>query len=199
MNKSKKSTVKTISFMIIFSIAVILFYFFVRTRTSPLFTKSDDSPTELETLLSKDIPNSYPPSPREVVKLYSRMTKVLYSEKLQDDQIEKLAGQLKCLYDDELIANKSETDYILDLKVEISDYRDNDRTIMQYVIDDSDSVVYWDKDDMNYASLVASFTTKEGRSYSKIFEKFTLRKDIEGKWKILGWTLSDKTEISGGE
>ena len=199
MNKSKRSTVKTICFMIIFAIIIIAIYWFVSTRTTPLFSKPDSSTTELEKLLYKDIPGSYPSTPREVIKLYSRITKVIYSEELDDEQIQKLSDQLSCLYDDELIANKTKEEYILDLKVDISSYRKDKRNIMQYVIENSDQVVYWDKEDRNYASLVASFTTKESSSYTKIFEEFILRKDSAGKWKILGWKLSDKTEIDGGE
>jgi hypothetical protein len=164
-----------------------------------MFASSGNSPTELEILLEKDIPGSYPSSPREVLKLYSRITKVLYSEKLNDEQIGKLSEQICGLYDDELIANKPKENYLLDLKVEITDYRENNRTIMQYVIEDSDSVVYWDKKDQKYASLVASYTMKENNKYTKTFEEFILRKDKEGKWKILGWKLSDKTEIDSGK
>lgn len=197
MNKSRKSTLKTICFMIIFGFIVIAIYLFVSTRTTPLFSKSDSSTTELEKLLSKDIPGNYPSSPREVIKLYCRITKVIYSQELDDEQIQKLSEQLTCLYDDELIANQSKEEYLLDLKVDISNYRDNKRNIMQYVIENSDQVVYWDKEDKNYASLAVSFTTKESNSYSKIFEEFILRKDNAGNWKVLGWKLSDKTEIDG--
>lgn len=199
MNKSKKSTVKTICFMIIFAVIVIGIYLFISTRTTPLFSKSDSSTTELEKLMSKDIPGSYPSSPREVVKLYWRITKETYNQELDDEQIQKLSEQLFCLYDDELIANQTMEEYLLDLKVDISSYRENKRNIMQYVIENSDQVVYWEKDGKNYASLVASFTTREGNTFSKTFEEFVLRKDSAGKWKILGWKLSDKTEIDGGD
>mgnify|MGYP000846283198 CR=1 FL=1 len=199
MSKSKKSTIKTICFMIVFAVIVIVIYWYVSTRTTPLFSKPDGPTTEIEKLLNKDIPGNYPSTPREVIKLYCRITKVLYSEELEDEQIEKLSEQLSSLYDDELIANKTKEEYLLDLKVDISSYRKSKRNIMQYVIENSDRVVYWDKEDRNYASLVASFTTKESNTYTKIFEEFILRKDSAGKWKILGWKLSDKTEIIGGE
>lgn len=199
MNKSKKRTLKTICFMIVFSIVVIALYFIIKTRTSPLITDSITSMTEVEKLLAKDIPNSYPSSPKEVLKLYSRITESLYNEDLDEDQIASLSKQIRCLYDEELLANKSYEDYLIDLKVEISEYRKANRTIINYLVEGNSAVVYWDKDKIDYASLVTSYSIKEESDYSKIFEKFILRKDKEDKWKILGWKLSEKTEIDSEE
>jgi len=199
MNKSKKRTAKTIIFMLIFSIIVITLYFIIKTRTAPFVTKSVTSMTEVEKLLTKDIPNSYPSSPREVLKLYSRMSKILYNGGLKEEQIDKLADQMRYLYDEELLLNKSYEDYLIDLKVEVSNYKKANRIIMDYVIEASSSVLVWDNEEKNYASIVAAYTLKENSDYSKIFEEFTLRKDKEGKWKILGWKLSDKTEIESEE
>lgn len=199
MNKSKKRTLKTICFMTAFSIVVIALFFIIKTRTSPLNTDTISSMTEVEKLLSKDIPNSYPSSPREVLKLYSRFTKSLYNENLKEDQIESLSKQVSNLYDEELLANKTYEDYLVDLKVEISEYRKANRTIINYIVEENGAVVYWEKDKVEYASLVTSYTLKEESDYSKIYEKFILKKDDEDKWKILGWELSDKTEIDSGE
>lgn len=199
MNKSKKRTAKTIGFMIIFSIVVIALYFFIKTRTSPYITDSVSSMTEVEKLLTKDIPNSYPSSPREVLKLYSRITKIMHNEDIEEEQINELATQINYLFDDELITNKEHENYLMDLKVEISDFKKANRIIMNYVIEKSSSVVYWDDNEKSYASIIAAFTLKEGSDYSKIYEKFILRKDNEDKWKILGWSLSDKTDIDTEE
>jgi len=199
MNKSKKRTVKTIVFMLVFAIMIISAYFIIKTRTSPFVTESVSTMTEVEKLLAKDVPNSYPSSPREVLKLYSRISKVLYNGDLKEEQVDKLADQMLCLYDKELILNKSHEDYLIDLKVDISNYKKANRIIMNYVIEASSSVLFWDIEDENYSSIVAAYTMKEKSDYSKVFEKFTLRKDKDDKWKILGWDLSDKTEIEPGE
>lgn len=181
--------------MVVFSIIVIALYFYVRTRTSPIFSDSSAPQTELEKLLEKDILNNYPSSPREVIKLYSRLTKVLYNENLKEEQINQLAKQINNLYDAELIANNAKDDYTLNLQVEISGYKKANRVIIQYEVEASDAVQYWEKEEKSYASLVTSYTIKEDDNMSKTFEEFILREDKEGKWKILGWELSDKTEI----
>lgn len=196
MKKSKKQTVKTIVFMFFFSAALIALYLFIRTRTSLPLTDSVSSMSEVEKLLEKDIPESYPSSPREVLKLYGRMAKSLFNEKLKPDQVEKMAGQLRCLFDNELLKNNPYDDYLSDLNVEITDYRNAKRTIMNYVIDESNSVKYWENDKKNYASIIASFTTKEKNDYSKVYENFLLRQDGDGRWKILGWELTDKPDAN---
>ena len=199
MNKSKKKTAKTIVFMLVFSIVVIGLYFFIKTRTHPLAVESVTSKTEVEKLMSKDITNSYPSSPREVLKLYNRITKSFYNEGLKEEQIEQLANQMRCLYDDELLENKSYEDYLIDLKVDISEYEKAERTIINCVVEGSSSVIYWESEKENYASIIANYMLKEGSDYSKIFEKFILRQDKDEKWKILGWDLSEKTDIESKE
>lgn len=199
MKKSKKQTVKTIVFMFFFSAALIALYLFIRTRTSLPLTDPVSSMSEVEKLLEKDITDSYPSSPREVLKLYGRMTKSLFNEKLKSDQVEKMAGQLRCLFDNELLKNNPYDDYLSDLNVEITDYRNSRRTIMNYVVDVSNSVKYWEDDKKNYASIIASFTTKENNDYSKVYENFLLRQDGDGNWKILGWELTDKPDTNSEE
>ena len=156
---------------------------------------SVSSMNEVEKLLTKDIPGSYPASPREVVKLYSRITKCLFNEELTSEQVESMANQLRQLFDEELLRNNPTENYLIDLNVEMSEYRKAKRSIMNYVIENSDSVKYWDKENKKYASIVVSFTTKEKDDYSKVFENFLLRQDKAGKWKIMGWELTDKKEI----
>ncbi len=199
MKKSKKQTVKTIVFMCIFSATLITLYFFIRTRTTPFQIESASSMSEAEKLLAKDIPGNYPPSPREVLKLYSRITKCLFNEKLNSEQIEQLANQLRQLFDEELLQNNPTENYLSDLNVEITEYRNANKNIMNYVIENSDSVKYWDKGNQKYASIVMSFTTKEDNDYSKVYENFLFRQDKEDKWKIMGWELTDKKEINSEE
>jgi hypothetical protein len=192
MSKPNKKTANTIGFMIVFSIIVIAVFFYVRTRTTPIFTAPVTKTTELESLMSKDINNEYPSSPKEVLNLYNRYIKIVHSGKLEDDKVNKLADQMLTLYDEELISTKTKEQYLLDLKVEITDYKSAGRIIMNDVVGDSKDTFYWKEAEKEYASLSTSYTIKENRDYSKVYENFILRKDAEGKWKILGWKLTEK-------
>lgn len=195
MKKSNRRTANTFGMMMIFGIAIVAIYFKLSTSTSPIIKDSISDKSELETLLEKDIDNNYPSSPREVVKLYTRIMKCFYNESLEDEQVNQLATQICLLYDAELLANNPYEDYLLDLKVEITDYRNAKRNIMNEVIEDSNQVKNWTKAGAEYASLTAGYTIKEKDNYTKLYEDFILRKDEKGNWKILGWKLSDKTAI----
>ncbi len=193
--KSNRRTANTLGMMIIFGIVIVAIYFKLSTSTSPIM-KSNSNKTESEALLEKDIENNYPSSPREVIKLYTRIMKNFYNEDLKDEEVNQLATQMRLLYDDELLKNNPLEDYLLELKVEITEYKDASRNIMNEVIEDSDKVKYWTKEDKEYASLTAGYTIKEKDKYTKLFEDFILRKDSQGNWKILGWKLSDKTDLN---
>lgn len=195
MKKSKRRTANTFGMMLIFGIAIVAIYFKLSTSTSPIIEKSFSDKTELELLLTKDIEKDYPSSPREVIKLYTRIMKSFYNESLTDEQVNQLAKQIRCLYDDELLANNSYEDYLLELKVEITEYKSAKRNVMNEIIEDSNKVKYWSKDEKEYASLTAGFTIKEKDSYTKMYEDFILRKDEQENWKIMGWKLSDKTSV----
>jgi hypothetical protein len=194
MEKKKKQSKKSIILMVIFSIIIISLYFFMRSRTTPYMSESVSSKTEAEKLISKDITGNYPSTPKEVLKLYARITKCFYNEKLNEKQISDLAGQIRLLFDEELLTNNPFDDYVLDLKVDISDYQDADRTIMSYKVGENDEVKYWEKDGKNYASQIVTFTLKEGSKYSKSYEEFIFRQDLQNQWKIMGWNLTEDPE-----
>lgn len=195
MKKSNRRTANTFGMMIVFGIAIVAIYFKLSTSTSPIIEESLSNKTELESLLEKDIKSNYPSSPREVVKLYTKIMKNFYNENLKDEQVNQLAKQICFLYDNELLANNPYEDYLLELKVEITEYKNAKRNIMNEVIEDSNKVKYWTKEGKEYASLTAGYTIKEKDSYTKLYEDFILRKDNQERWKILGWDLSDKTDI----
>jgi hypothetical protein len=42
------------------------------------------------------------------------------------------------------------------------------------------------------AYIVGHYFVKENTSYSDTYQKYALRKDADGKWKILGYQLCDQ-------
>ena len=54
-----------------------------------------------------------------------------------------------------------------------------------------------DKDGAQYASLHAEYWVRENNTTTtKSYEKYMLRKDENGNWKILYWQLSEATDIT---
>lgn len=194
MKKSGKSTAKTIVVMILFSIIAIVVYFNLSNRTSSLITNSKTDKTEVETLMSKDIKGNYPASPREVMKLYGRIVKSLHNDDLNEKQIKGLTEQLRLLLDDELLNNNEYEDQLSKLNVEISGFKKSNSNIMNYIVEENDSVKYWNNEKDKMASVLANYTLKESSKYTKVIEQYILRQDTENRWKILGWKAMKQTE-----
>lgn len=196
MNKSKKSTKKTIIVMGLLLIVIVTSYYFIRTSTKPLIKTSTDNASEYEKLLAKDIKNNYPSSPREVIKLYNRITKCLYNQNLKDEEIDKLSEVLRVLLDEELLNNNPKDTFLIDLKTEITTYRKVSRMIINYTVQSNADINYWDKNEDSLASVVSSISLKEGTDYTKVFHKYILRLNDEGQWKILGWEPTEEIDLS---
>ncbi|MBO4510790.1 MAG: hypothetical protein J5718_05545, partial [Lachnospiraceae bacterium] len=84
----KKSPLGTIVFMVLFAAVVIGIYFAITRNKDNSSTKEIPAETsEADTLIKKDLDWEYPATPREVLKLYCRITKCLYNDDLTDEQI----------------------------------------------------------------------------------------------------------------
>lgn len=189
MTKSTKKIVITVVVMAVIAVAVIFGYF---QMTQSLSEEETSAKTEVEKLLKKDMENNYPGTPREVLKLYGRITKCMYNDDLNQAQVEGLLEQARKLYDDELLAVNSWDTHLEALLNDIVDYKDNDRVIMSYTAQKSSQVKTYKKDGQEYAvSYMLFITSDKENSYAESYEKFMLRKDASGKWKIVGWELAD--------
>lgn len=196
MNKKKSSKKNSVLLVVIVGIFIIGGYFAISKGIGRPKKNTDILQAEITKLLEKDIESSYPATPREVVKLYSRYTKCVYNGALSDDDIMKMAEQVFLMYDEELILNNPLDEYVYDLKLDIAEYVSSERTITSYSVDTANNVVTWSEGDTEYARLMASYTTREDGAYNKTFEEFLLRKDSAGRWKIVGFRSADTDELN---
>lgn len=194
--KKKSSSVKMLITMALIVLLGVLIFNHVKNRTTPLINRGSEKKSELDLLLEKDIIEEYPSTPREMLKLYSRYARIFYNEKLKDEDIVSLGDQVRLLFDEELLLNNPLEEYLLELKTEISIYREVKRTMVSYVIQSNQGISYWEKDNESYASVIVSYTLKEGSDYTKLFQKFILRKDESSNWKILGWSVTEEVDLS---
>ncbi|MBR1628984.1 MAG: hypothetical protein IJ679_06940, partial [Lachnospiraceae bacterium] len=67
----------------------------------------------------------------------------------------------------------------------------NKRMIKADVCDTSD-VAYKKMNGNEMAYVLVNYVTSEGNDYQDTYQKFALRKNSEGRWKILAFQLSDK-------
>ena len=197
MKKSTKTTAITIIVMAIITAVVIFFYF---KTTQNVTDEETVAKTEIEKLLKKDMENNYPGTPKEVLKLYGRMTQCLYNDELNQKQIEGLLEQIRKMYDDELLEVNPWDKHLKALCEDILDYRDNKRTIMSYSVQKSSQVKFVKMDNKEYAITYILFMTGDNTSpLIKNCEKFMLRKDSSDNWKIVGWELVDPDTVEIGE
>lgn len=191
----KGQTNKRLSFTIILILVLaILVSLYLRNRDTSFVGESKKSTVEL--LLEKDIENQYPATPREVLKLYVKYVKSFYNDKLDDVQVNKMADRVRLLFDEELVVHNPLDDYLLELKSEIAIFKDSNRTMVNHEVQNNQNIAYWEKDGIEYSSVLVSFTVKEGADRTKVYQKFTLRKDENENWKILSWNVvTDEKEM----
>ena len=186
MNKTKKknSPVGTIVFLVILSGVIIgLYVMLTRDNTKDETTEIPSELTEAETLIRKDLVKNYPATAREVLKIYCRITKCLYNDDLTDEQIEKLVSKLRDLYYPDLLAVNNEDIQIAAIKEEREKYKKEKKSIFDYWIDTTENIEYIDTKFGETAIINMSFT-EQGSGMNKVYEKFSIVKDTDGKWKI---------------
>lgn len=182
---------KKFKYVIIVAImgCLIVGYYFYLAGNNTSSGVEDTQVTELSRLANKDIEKNYPETPRAVVDLYSKYLKCVYNEDYSEDEFDKLTEKMRILMDTELLDNNPKEQYLKDLQAEISEYKNDNKRIANYTLDNSNDVKYYEQDGVEYASLMASYFINVNNSASKkAYEDFVLRKDGEGYWKIFGYT-----------
>lgn len=173
------------------------FYYLQNREPKQDATQKAVDDQELAALTTRDVENNYPESPKEVVKLYARITKAYYKTKLTDEQIEALGKQARLLFDDELRNTQTDDEFIKALKEDIAEYNSLKRYVSDCRISSSETVKYKTFEGRKYASLVVVYSIREASDLHHSYTRFMLRQDGEGRWKILYWELVSPQEIDG--
>ncbi len=172
---------------IIAAVAVVLivgaYYYFAVYRNAQ---KGDETTlTEVQKVITKDLEENYPATPREVVKYYNRIINCFYNEEYTEDELYDLGDQARMLFDEELLANNPRDSYFAALKADIASYEEASRVIMSSDVCDSNDVHYQTVDGAECAYVSASYFIDENKTYSRTNQMYVLRKDADGNWKIL--------------
>lgn len=179
-----------IVFIVLMGIIFSLYFYLNNNRQE----ETAQVKTEAEKLLAKDLETEYPASPTAVVKLYSRISKCLYNDKWDNDEVNELIIMIRGLYSTELLENNPTEKHNQSFKSDIAEYQDKKKTIMTYRVDGNRKVETWEKDSVEYASLNSVYSIAENKDHYKVYQNFVLKK--EGKqWKILGWTNIPEIDI----
>ena len=178
----KKTGIVIIALVVIIGICGA---FYAVNENSKKESQKEASLTEIQKITTKDLDKDYPQTPREVVKFYNKIVDSYYKDQYTDDELDALADQALKLFDDELAQNNPKDSYKASIVADVKNYKDQGKTIAQTDVCDSNDVKYATDNGDSIAYVTASYFIKQDNSYSKTFQEYVLRKDSEGRWKIL--------------
>lgn len=151
--------------------------------------------TEVTRLITKNLDGDYYPEfPRDVVIFYSRIVKAYYYTELQEDEIEALGQQARKLFDEELLKENPEEEFFDNLKEDIRQYNEVERKIHGFTVEKSADIDTFMFKGMEYAKVTAGYIVREKGKTATIYEDYILRKDQDGKWKILYWEVAHPSD-----
>ena len=195
--KRKKSqsavSVKMIIIAFVMAALIVGYYFYLSNRTAAAREndQAKESLTLVEETLLRNLDSDYPPSPKEVVRYYAQITKCFYDGDYSQEQLKQLAVKARELFDEELLANQTEEEYLQQLNADIQNFSSMDVKISSYTTSSSVDVEYSTTPQGELASLYCMFNIRQGSSMKSSNNEFVLRKDEAGHWKILGWKLDE--------
>ncbi|HKM33422.1 MAG TPA: DUF6715 family protein [Lachnospiraceae bacterium] len=192
--KGKGSAVRGGVVLLLLVIMMVGYYYYLSNKANQSESKIPKM-TVAQELISRDLENNYPPTPKEVVKYYSDITRCYYNEEYSKEELEQLAMNARILYDDELSANNDWSKYIMDLQSDITDYEDKSIRISNYSISASTDVDYFSEDGFDFARLHCIYTLSNGSTKQPVDEVYLLRKDDNGHWRIYGWNLANNVTL----
>ena len=161
-----------------------------------IFSKKQTKNTEAQNILSKDIDRNYPATVREVVRLFSRISKCYHNETVSEEEFKSLVEFQRKLFDEEFLENNPLDTFTNNLTAEIDAAKAKEYKMIMYRVQKQSSVTTWQDGDNHFASIIASYTmSTKGEGPTRTFEEFLLREDENKRWKIVGWRLTDPIEI----
>lgn len=161
-----------------------------------IFSKEEKKNTEAQTILAKDIDRNYPATVREVVRLFSRISQCYHNQSVSEEELTMLIEMQRKLFDEEFLTNNPLETFTNNLTAEIDAAKEKKQEMVSWRVQKQSSVKTWQSGENNFASIVASYTMNEKKDgYTRTYEQFLLREDENGRWKIVGWRLTDPIEI----
>ncbi len=186
----KKATTRTTIIIVLLVVTVVGYYAYLSNRNKS--TQEDVSLTVVQSTLSRDLSNDYPPTPKEVVKYYNEILRCLYNEETTDEELEDLGMKARELYDADLLANNELESYLVNLKADVKSSKDSGRRITTFNLASSTNVVIFEKNGYTFAKIMCGYTVLQDGQNRTTNQMYLLRKDENKQWKIYGWEDAEK-------
>ncbi len=187
-----KNTVRIVILSVALGFLILGYYFYLSKQGSTTENSvAVQKQTEIQKVLEKDLVNSYPETPRSVIKWYNRIQMLYYDENTSESDLEALCDQAMLMMDADLLQMNPKEVYVTQVKDDVADYKNHNRKIVSIEVADTANVEYVTKDGRDYAYVQVYYFLKEGSNFQNTYQKYCLRKDDGGKWKILAIELTD--------
>lgn len=189
--KQHSKIIKTAVIAVVIAAIILGYFFYLSHRSKKQEVEEAVAVTVVQSVLMRDLEHNYPPTPKEVVKYYAEITECFYNETYTDEELVQLADKIQDLYDTELVENKTQEQYMDDLREDIVEMKGKKLTIASYEVSASTDVEEFTQDGYSCARLYCTFYLRQPGNGTRVtsLERFLLRKDEDGHWKILGWEL----------
>lgn len=186
---------KGVIILAILVVLVITYYHYLSNRQQPDAKQEGELSvmTPVQEVLSRNLETNYPSTPREVVRYFSEITQCFYNEQYTEEELHDLALKIREIYDEELVANQTEEDYLQKLNDDIAEFKSQNRTISGFTLSSTIDVETYQNDGYEWAKLYCIYSVKEQILVNSNIQ-FLLRKDEKGHYKIYGWQLVKKVE-----
>ncbi|GKX30493.1 hypothetical protein SH1V18_29730 [Vallitalea longa] len=189
---------KFIAVLILMILGILLFVTFSNKTSQDRFDKSLLSNSDrLLKNLEEDYDNTVnklsdlQKAPEQVLELNNEIMQKLYSDDVDDAEIDLLINFQRKLYDDELLANNPIETHLEKIKEEIKNYKENGTKIIGYDTQKNDDNKI---DDMFFIKVVYYLNNVGPKG--EIYEEYLLVKDQE-LWKIKGWQKTEEFIVVG--
>ena len=177
-------------------IIVIIVVFLYSLATNKFGRRKELEPTsEVDKLLNYDFVDNYPKTVRETVKLHCRYMKCAYNDNFTKEQLVTVNQNMRQLMDSELLSINSEETQLKGLQNDIQFYIDNKQKFVSYSLPEQSQIKYNTENDVEYAKIRVGTMLRVDGATVKGDQEYLLRKDAQGRWKILGW-MADKNAVS---
>ena len=184
----RRNPARALIVFVVFAIGVVGLFFYISNH-SKVVAEGRQQMTAVQEILSRNLETNYPPTPKEVLKFYSEITQAFYGDDYTDEELVKLATTSRKLFDDELVANQTDEQYLAALKMDIASWKNDKKVISSYSVSSSTDVQEYSYGGYEWAQLYCIYSIRMGTNMAPVQEHFIMRKDSAGHWKILGWEL----------
>ena len=193
----RRNPTRVIVVFTMLAVFVVGLFFYISNRSKVISEDRAQTMTAVEEILARNLDTNYPPTPKEVLKFYSEITRCFYGEEYTEEELERLASFSRKLFDDELVANQTDEQYLSALKMDIESWKKDKKVISSYSVSSSTDVQEYSYGGYEWAQLYCTYSIRMGTNVAPIQEHFIMRKDSKGHWKILGWELVTPEDDNG--